>query len=47
MIPADGITLPTEFQVSLYENLINQLQKKGVFPRVYRDGDRNAGNALI
>ena len=41
----DGISLPTEFQVSLYENLINQLQKKGVFQRVYRDGDRNAASA--
>ena len=42
MIRADGIPLPAEFQVSLYENLINELQKKGVFQRVYRDGDRNA-----
>ena len=42
-IQADaGISLPTEFQVSLYENLINQLQKKGAFQGVYRDGDRNA-----
>jgi hypothetical protein len=42
MIQANEITLPAEFQVSLYENLIDQLQKKGVFQRVYRDGDRNA-----
>jgi hypothetical protein len=42
----DGISLPAEFQVSLYENLINQLQNKGAFPRVYRDGDRNAATAL-
>lgn len=42
MIGADGIPLPAEFQVSLYENLINQLQKKSVFQHVYRDGDRNA-----
>ena len=45
MIRADGIPLPAEFQVSLYENLINELQKKGVFQRVYRDGDRNAATA--
>jgi hypothetical protein len=45
MIRADEITLPAEFQVSLYENLINQLQKKGVFHDVYRDGDRNAATA--
>ena len=42
MIRANGIPLPAEFQVSLYENLIDQLQKKGVFRHVYRDGDRNA-----
>jgi hypothetical protein len=45
MIPSDELTLPPEFQVSLYENLIEQLRKRAVFPRVYRDGDRNAGNA--
>jgi hypothetical protein len=45
MIPSDELTLPPEFQVSLYENLIEQLQKRAVFPRVYRDGDRNAANA--
>jgi len=42
MIGADGIPLPAEFQVSLYENLIDQLRKKSVFQHVYRDGDRNA-----
>ena len=45
MIRSDAITLPTEFQVSLYENLIDQLQKKAVTKRVYRDGDRSANNA--
>lgn len=45
MIPSDELTLPPEFRVSLYENLIEQLRKKAVFPRVYRDGDKNAGNA--
>jgi hypothetical protein len=44
MIPSDELTLPPEFQVSLYENLIEQLRKRAVFPQVYRDGDRNAGN---
>ena len=44
-IPSDELTLPSEFQVSLYENLIEQLRKKAVFPRVYRDGDRNADTA--
>jgi hypothetical protein len=45
IIPSDELTLPPEFQVSLYENLIEQLRKRAVFPQVYRDGDRNAGNA--
>ena len=45
MIGADEVTLPAEFQVSLYEQLINQLQKKGVFKHVYRDGDRTAATA--
>jgi hypothetical protein len=44
MIRSDEITLPPEFQVSLYENLIDQLQKKAVFQRVYRDGDQAANN---
>jgi hypothetical protein len=45
MIQSDEIKLPAEFQVSLYENLIQQLQKKGGFEHVYREGDRNAANA--
>ena len=45
MIGADEVTLPAEFQVSLYEQLINQLQKKAVFQHVYRDGDRTAATA--
>ena len=44
MIPSDEIRLPPEFQVALYENLIEQLQKKAVFQRVYRDGDQNANH---
>ena len=42
MIRADATPLPADFQVSLYENLIDQLRKKSVFQHVYRDGDRNA-----
>jgi hypothetical protein len=40
MIQSDEIAVPVEFQVALYENLV-QLQKRG-FQHVYRDGDRNA-----
>jgi len=45
MIQSDEIKLPAEFQVALYEDLIQQLQKKGGFEHVYRDGDHNADGA--
>jgi hypothetical protein len=45
MIESSEIKLPAEFQVSLYEDLIQQLQKNGGFLHVYREGDRNADNA--
>jgi hypothetical protein len=45
MIQSEEIKLPAEFQVALYEYLIQQLQKKGGFEHVYREGDRNAANA--
>jgi len=45
MIQAGEISLPAEFQVALYENLVQELQKKGDFSQVYRDGDRNAAGA--
>jgi hypothetical protein len=45
MIQSGKIDLPAEFQVALYENLVQQLQKKGGFSQVYRDGDRNAIDA--
>jgi hypothetical protein len=45
MIRSDEIKLPAEFQISLYENLVRQLEKQGGFEHVYRDGDRRAANA--
>ena len=45
MIRSDEIKLPAEFQISLYENLVRQLEKQGGFERVYRDGDRRAKDA--
>ena len=44
-VRSEAIALPAEFQVSLYENLIDQLQKRAVFQSVYRDGDQNAKTA--
>ena len=42
MIQSDEIKLPAEFQTALYENLVQQMQKRGGFQHVYREGDRNA-----
>ena len=42
MIHSDEVKLPAEFQIALYEDLMQQLQKTGDFERVYRDGDRSA-----
>jgi hypothetical protein len=44
-IVSDEIKLPAEFRVSLYENLIDQLQAGGGFQRVYGEGDRNVQDA--
>jgi hypothetical protein len=44
MIQSEKVTLPAEFQVSLYEQLIDQLQQKSIFSRVYRDGDGTAAS---
>jgi len=41
VIQSDEVSVPAEFQVALYEDLIRQLEKRG-FQHVYRDGDRNA-----
>ena len=45
MIHSDEIKLPAEFQVSMYEDLVRQLEKKGGFGHVYREGDRNAASS--
>jgi hypothetical protein len=42
MIQSDEVKLPAEFQIALYENLIQQLEKNGGFQHVYREGDHNA-----
>jgi ATP:corrinoid adenosyltransferase len=44
MIQSDEIKLPAEFQVALYEKLIQQLEKRGGVQHVYRDGDNTASN---
>jgi hypothetical protein len=42
MVGIDNLTVPKEFQVSLYENLLQQMHKSSDFDMVYRDGNRNA-----
>jgi hypothetical protein len=36
------VVMPSEFRVSVYENLITQIQKTGKFQHVYRSGDKDA-----
>jgi hypothetical protein len=38
------ITLPPEFQVALYEYMVEEVKKTGKFERVYRDGEKGAEN---
>jgi hypothetical protein len=44
-IQSEDVKLPAEFQFSMYENVIEQLNKSGRFQHVYRDGDRDAASA--
>jgi hypothetical protein len=44
-VESNEVKLPAEFQMSLYENLIEQVAKTGRFQHVYRDGDRNVATA--
>ena len=45
MVESNEVKLPIEFQLALYENLIEQVQKANKFQHVYRDGDTAAANA--
>jgi hypothetical protein len=45
MVQSNEIKLPAEFQIALYENLVQQIEKRRTFQRVYRDGDRTAATA--
>lgn len=42
MVGVDSLSVPREFQVSLYENLLRTINENGNFDVVYRDGNRNA-----
>jgi len=43
-VQSEEVRLPPAFQASLYENLIEQIQKTGKFKQVYRDGEKTAAD---
>lgn len=43
-VESDEVSLPPEFQMALYENLVAEVGKTGRFPQVFRDGDRRAAD---
>ncbi|HTS11408.1 MAG TPA: hypothetical protein VMH00_04765 [Candidatus Limnocylindrales bacterium] len=45
MVGSNEVDLPLPFQVALYENVIEQVQKTKKFEHVYRDGDHAAADA--
>jgi hypothetical protein len=44
-VQSDEVKLPPEFQMALYEYIIEEITKSGKFQHVYRDGDRAADDA--
>src|SRR5260370_9615488 len=44
-VQSDEVKLPIEFQLAVYENLIEQVQKANKFQHVYRDRDTAAASA--
>jgi len=44
-IQSEGVKLPAEFQMSLYENVIEQVEKTKRFQHVFRDGALSAADA--
>jgi hypothetical protein len=44
-IQSDDVKLPAEFQMALYENVIEQMDKTKRFQHVYRDGEMSAMSA--
>ncbi len=46
IVPPEGLVIPEDTRVSMYENIILQLIKTKKFQHVYRSGDRTAADAL-
>jgi hypothetical protein len=45
IVPPEGLVIPEDTRVSMYENLILELIKTKKFQHVYRSGDRTAADA--
>ena len=44
-VQSDEVKMPAEFQMALYEHLIEELQRSAKFQHVYRDGDKAASDS--
>ena len=44
IVPPEGLLIPEDTRISMYENVMTQLSKTKKFKHVYRDGDRTAAN---
>lgn len=44
-IQADEVKLPAEFQLAMYEHVVEEISKTNRFQHVYGDGDRDAASA--
>jgi hypothetical protein len=42
---AVGVAIPAAFRMATYEDLIDRVQRSGLFSEVYRSGDRSAANS--
>ncbi|HEY4740347.1 MAG TPA: hypothetical protein VIH76_07125 [Candidatus Acidoferrales bacterium] len=42
---AVGVAIPAAFRMATYEDLIDRIQRSGLFGEVYRSGDRSAANS--
>jgi hypothetical protein len=44
-VQSDEVKIPAEFQMAVYEHLMQELQKSGKFQHVYREGDHAAAES--
>ena len=42
MVETGDVPIPAEFRFAMYERLVEDINKSGAFPKVYRSGDRAA-----